>query len=76
MENDIYKRAEIELLNLLTRPQGPVPTSTSEPEKYNKETNISYSRTIIKNSEIKDSKQKIKILEDKVRDLTQENIKS
>jgi hypothetical protein len=69
MNRNIYIQAEIELFNYLTRPSEPMPPSTSEPAISNRDTNVVYAEPIGENSEITDLKQKIKTLEDKVRDL-------
>lgn len=71
MDRNIYIQAEIELFNYLTRPRPsePMPPSTSEPAISNRDTNVVYAEPIGENSEITDLKQKIKTLEDKVRDL-------
>lgn len=66
MDNNIYRQAEIELFNLFTRPPRSVSTSISKPEISNKETDISYSGPISKNSEIKDLNKKLKPLKTKL----------
>ena len=47
---------------------------TSEPEESNRDPNVIYAEPIGENREIIKLKQKIKMLEDKVRSLTHENI--
>ena len=51
----------------------PEPTPAPEPEESNRDPNVIYAEPIGENSEIIALKQKIKMLEDKVRDLTHEN---
>lgn len=65
----------IGLFNMLTREEpSPAPAPEPEPEvASNRDPNVVYAEPIGENSEIKDLKQKIKILEEKVRELTNEN---
>ncbi len=52
----------------------PAPEAAPATEESNRDTNVIYAEPIGENSEILTLKQKIKMLEDKVRDLTHENI--
>tara|TARA_A200000113_G_C8841119_1_gene346915 strand:+ start:38 stop:418 length:381 start_codon:yes stop_codon:yes gene_type:complete len=76
MSNDYFPG--IGLFNLLTREEqvpspAPAPAPAPEPETE-RDPNVIYAEPIGENREIIKLKQKIKILEDKVRALTQENI--
>jgi len=65
----------IGLFNMLTREEpSPAPAPEPEPEvASNRDPNVVYAEPIGENAEIIDLKQKIKILEEKVRELTNEN---
>ena len=52
----------------------PTPSPAPEPEESNRDPNVIYAEPIGENREIIKLKQKIKMLEDKVRSLTHENI--
>ena len=64
----------IGLFNMLTREE-PSPSPEPEPEpEPERDTNVIYAEPIGENSEIIKLKQKIKMLEDKVKSLTYENM--
>ena len=70
MNNDYFPG--IGLFNILTREENfPSPSPAPEPER---DPNVIYAEPIGENPEITTLKEKIKILEDKVRYLTHENI--
>ena len=73
MSNDYFPG--IGLFNMLTR-EGPSPAPSPEPEPEvasNRDPNVVYAEPIGEKAEIIDLKLKIKILEEKVRELTNEN---